>query len=322
MAQYALVGNELATAAGLGIRGVCHDPKCGWEMVAKPGNGKTVPHWAHMPGSRCVEVYGTGMNEWHKEVQDLFERHGATITGITMRSADGSQDHVPDVVLADGRIVEAQTAYMSEADIASREATYGDMCWIYDAMDSHAWFVIDDPRRPDRFAWGKPDRRFFAHTKPIYFDTPDGFWKLAQLHVRYGKGGKAIYDGVRVKVADDLLDFVRKTSAGRLFGPPARMSIIDPKKTRGTRLRTPQPVDEWLAANPECYYTPDVVEVPPALPPATHTDWSLLAGMTCCCPSGCTDVRWGDHGTCAPGCHPCHLMAGTVYTSPRQKAAA
>jgi hypothetical protein len=38
-----------------------------------------------------------------------------------------------------------------------------------------------------------------------------------------------------------------------------------------------------------------------------------LAGLACHCPRGCTDLVWGDGGSCAPGCKPCRIMRGQVY---------
>lgn len=48
-----------------------------------------------------------------------------------------------------------------------------------------------------------------------------------------------------------------------------------------------------------------------------YTDWSLLRGMRCICPPGCTDEVWGDNEACVSDCEPCTLMRGTVYTSPK-----
>lgn len=377
MAQYALVNGVLAPVSGLGGRGNCHDPLCGWDMIAKPGNGTTVPHWAHKPGSK--HALGNGeKGEWHQEVQNLFRLAGAA-TEVEMPSHDGTRQHRADVVCANGRIIEAQTLFLEPGELASREATYGTMAWLYDAHDTHKWFVINDPNDPARFDWGKPNRRFMAHTKPVFFDTPDGVWQLERMSIRHEKGrkGRPIYEGVRRLVAADLLDFVTKVTDGKQFGPPPVLAAVDVKKKRGTKFRTVQPVDEWLAANPGCDYVPEQVpEVAPppptptiaqvqaaevaaaarrqsymteleerraaeirqhnnrvALasqpiaqplkpqPPAAETDWSLLAGMCCDCASGCTDVRWGDGGTCKPTCQPCQLMRGTTYTSPRRKAA-
>lgn len=41
--------------------------------------------------------------------------------------------------------------------------------------------------------------------------------------------------------------------------------------------------------------------------------WHHLHGLTCTCPPGCTDRRWGDAGTCARSREPCRLMAGHPY---------
>lgn len=43
--------------------------------------------------------------------------------------------------------------------------------------------------------------------------------------------------------------------------------------------------------------------------------WDRFAGLTCTCPPGCTERRWGDAGTCARSCEPCRLMAGHPYVA-------
>jgi hypothetical protein len=50
----------------------------------------------------------------------------------------------------------------------------------------------------------------------------------------------------------------------------------------------------------------------------TGADWSLLAGMRCTCPPGCTTgSTWGDGPReCDIECRPCSIMAGRRYTPP------
>lgn len=54
------------------------------------------------------------------------------------------------------------------------------------------------------------------------------------------------------------------------------------------------------------------------------TDWSLLAGLACTCPPGCTTgTRWSDRPRdCDPDCQPCSRMAGKPYTPPNGHHAA
>lgn len=256
MAQYALVDGILAPVSGLGGRGICHDPRCSWPMIAKPGNGMNVPHWAHTKGSK--HALGNGeKGEWHQEVQNLFRLAGAE-TEVEMPSHDGTRQHRADVVCANGRIIEAQTLFLEPGELASREATYGTMAWLYDAHATHKWFILNDPKDPSRFDWGKPNRRFMSHTKPVFFDTPDGVWQLERMSFRHqaGRKGRPIYEGVRRRVAVDLIDFVTKVTEGEQFGPAPALTAIDIKKKRGTKFRTVQPVEEWLAANAQCDYAP------------------------------------------------------------------
>lgn len=240
-------------------------------MVAKPGNGAVIPHWAHKPGSLHVIVGNGEMGEWHQEVQSLFAILGAQ-TEVTMPSADGQRSHIADIVLPDGRIIEAQTHFLDIEQLASREQTYGNMAWIYNAHDYNAWFIIDDTRTQYRFRWGqgKADRRFLSHTKPVYFDTGDAIWRLDSVTRRHIKGGKGrtLWEGTRTKVAEGLLEFVEKISNGEPFGPVPTMPHIDPRKTiSGTRLRTLQDLDEWIADNPTCGYKGTAEEIYQRDPP-------------------------------------------------------
>jgi hypothetical protein len=262
MAQYALVDGELAPVAKLGQRAICWDPTCAWEMIARPGNGQVLPHWAHKPGSKHTYSSDTEKGEWHREVQHLFKSRGADLE-VTMRSADGTRDHIADIVMADGRIVEAQTKFLSADNLTSREATYGDMCWVYDAHDFAKWFILGDGADPARFSWGKPDRAFMLHAKPIYFDTGDGIWHLEQMHARHRKGnkGRVVYEGRRRKVAADLLEFVDRVSSGAKFHAAARLTLIDPRKNnRGVKFRTLMDIDQWADENATCTYETFVID--------------------------------------------------------------
>ena len=378
MALYALVDGELSSVKPGLTRARCHDERCRWLMYAQHGHGKNQPHWSHFPDSPCAKYPQDGeKGEWHREVQSLFKMRGAA-DEVHMRSADDQRDHRADVVLPDGRIVEAQTKFLSTDEYASREATYGDMCWLYNAQDYAAWFQAEDGD-PARFIWGKPDRRFLTHRKPVFFDCHEqGIWKLERLTLQYRKGhrGRPIYEGLRRKVADELIEFVDLVMSGKRFGDPPQMPSIDPKKSnRGTRLRELPTAEKWAEENPTCFYEPKVDPVvdvvsprewaaglaersqhaeaearqrlaalglptspdtswmdrpapvetePPTerttpLPIAEETDWSALAGLTCRCPQGCTNERWGDGGTCSAGCGPCRIMAGTTYTKPNRK---
>ena len=293
MSQYALVNGELTSVTVSGQRGTCHDPACAWTMFARPGNGQMIPHWAHQPGSG--HTMGTGeKGEWHLELQNLFALHGAQLEVVI-------GEHRADVVLADGRVIEAQTGYLDPGLLTAREAVYGEMCWIWDAR--HDWVIDDGLRAPHTFKWGKPDRRFFVHAKPIYLDCPDGFYRLDSMSYRHVKGnkGRPVWEGTRTQVCDGVLEFVRRVSAGEQFGKPPNFSSIDPRHNkRGVKFRTPTPVDEWLLNHPTCGYEGDyqhrLIEIepvditPPARPRKVVTVIDSVAT-----PSHCTHAMQGHH---------------------------
>lgn len=266
MAAYALHDGQLIPATLSGLRGTCHDKNCGWEMISKPGQGKVQPHWAHRPGS--THVWGTGeKGEWHREVQNLFHLQGAQ-NEVKMTAADGTRDHFADVVCANGMIVEAQTYYLPESETESREATYNPMIWLYDDQTKPAWFNLDETRS-GRFRWGKPNRRFFAHVRPVFVDTPGGVWQIDSLHPVDGRGGRQRYEGVRTRVAFNLLEFVTKITAGETFGPAPRLSAIDARESsQGTKALRVLSEAQWLADNPNCHYQPPPPRPRPAPRPS------------------------------------------------------
>ncbi len=208
----------------------------------------------------------------------------------------------------------------------------------------------------------------------MFFDChEDGIWKLDWMQHKKGAKGKVHYEGLRHKVAVDLLEFVQLVVSGKSFGAAPRLSAIDVKKNRTGTSRKPMPSPEqWLEDNETCEYIspeepepqrtpvyvapirnytideilalrkpavrhavspqptpwPEPAPSPIAslqrierapLPIAGETDWSALAGLTCRCPQGCTNERWGDGGICAAHCEPCRILAGTTYTKPNRK---
>jgi hypothetical protein len=348
MPRYALVNGELAAAHKLGMRATCVDPACNWQMVAKPGNGRTAAHWAHMPGAVCqYDRHDTEKGEWHCEVQNVFSHFGAH-KEVVMRSIDGTKDHRADVVLGDGRIIEAQTRYLKPEEVVSRENTYGTMAWLYDAGGPGDFLIADD-NDPSRFRWAKVNRRFLTHRKPVFLDCHlGGIWQLERLTLIADRDtGRRLWDGRRRKVADDLHQFVIDITMGGAFGAAPRFPAIDPTRSKaGTRTVPHVDPQEWLADNKHCSYEPStsigdptVIVYDTVLPalqragirmidgPAEQTadaatrqkilaagidnfDLRLVSARLCSCDDGCSDVHFGDNECCAPSCRRCRILAG------------
>lgn len=355
MAHYAFVSGEPVAATELGMRGRCYK---GCTMIAKPGNGQVVSHWAHEPGSDCpVAANENSEGEWHREVKMLFEHFGA-LREVTGYVAVGGGSHRADIVLADGRIVEAQTKVPSETDITSREATYGDMCWIYDARYRHEWFDITNPSAPHVFRWATPKRALLEHRRPVYLDCgDDGVWRLDAMKCDHNERPTR-YSGWRTRVAADLPEFVKVLSAGTPFGAPPLMQTVGERRQAMRFAAQLMDVEAWMKLHQTCHRPAvewaitelvqgrheerlqaarleadharrlelemqarvDLVRSITALPVAEFTDWSKLRGMRCSC-GHCTSIRWGDLGGCKPDCIPCALMNGTVHTSHRNSKA-
>ena len=90
------------------------------------------------------------------------------------------EKHVADVKTPNGVVVEVQHSRISEDELHSREAFYGDMIWIVDARDV-VWMTSHDlvsvePMAYDFILLSRSTllRRWSSAKRPVYFDhTPN-----------------------------------------------------------------------------------------------------------------------------------------------------
>jgi hypothetical protein len=227
-------------------------------MFSKAGINDSYMHWSHYPGEAHLKQKGEN-SEWHQMTQGYFAVRGAEIERV-FPTPVGDPDHRADVVLPDGRVIEIQSHYLNERKMLSREQTYGEMAWIYDARDFGAWFLplgnrADDPA----FDWGKKNIRFLFHgNRTVYFDCGEqGIWVLESMgkldrpktDEKKKKKAPDIYRGRRRKVAESIWQFADDLVAGKPFdGPP--LIWVQPKKDQTKKNKTP--TLEWEKANPSC----------------------------------------------------------------------
>ena len=117
--RIALIDGERRLAAK-GLKGAC--PLCNSEVIAKCGEIVT-HHWAHRSFDDC-DTWAEPMTDWHTRWQARFAiEYREVIVG----------NHIADVKLRNGRVIEFQHSGISPAEIRDREDFYGDMVWVFDA---------------------------------------------------------------------------------------------------------------------------------------------------------------------------------------------
>ncbi|MCB9841156.1 MAG: hypothetical protein H6809_05870 [Phycisphaeraceae bacterium] len=146
-----------------GMRATC--PTCGEAVEAKCGQIK-VHHWAHRSGSACAQ--SADMCEWHVnwQMQVIPE---ATEVVLPPRRADLRGN--------DGVVIELQHSAISTEEIASREAHYGHMVWMFDATERFSiWFS-----GPRAFINLGNNKSLFACRKPVFLDFGEAVIEVERL---------------------------------------------------------------------------------------------------------------------------------------------
>ncbi len=169
-----------------GLVGKCD--MCGSAMVAKCG--KYVRwHWAHRPRFDC-DPWHEAETDWHLMWKDAFPPDRQELVQIDENTGE---KHVSDVKTPGGVVVEVQHSRISEHELRSREAFYGDMIWIVDARDvgwmttsalvcvepiAYGFKILDRTTLVKR--WSSADRPvYFDNTQNVYHDNvTDTLWVL------------------------------------------------------------------------------------------------------------------------------------------------
>ena len=211
-------------------RGRCLQESCNHPMFARMRDD-ALSHWVHFEGSD--HSYGTGeKGEWHQSVQDVFEALGANVEREHVNPR--GVKHRADIVCPKGsRVVEAQTSFLNEEKVTSRESTYGDMCWLYGDMDAIDKLIPND-RNPGLFTWPACSHRLVAHSVPVFIDRGQlGIWRLVWLERRTSNGEYGTWRCRLELVAADVRAFAEAVVAGNPFGAPP---MFKDDKTKRARL--------------------------------------------------------------------------------------
>lgn len=133
--EYALY-NGLRTAAQPGLKGLCEH--CGGAVQAKCGS-IVLWHWAHVSLDTC-DSWHEPETLWHRSWKQIFGEHCSEI-----RIEKEGTYHIADVLNKDGIVFEFQNSSISGAEIAAREAFYGEkMIWVINGEAFKDSFVMDD----------------------------------------------------------------------------------------------------------------------------------------------------------------------------------
>lgn len=230
MSLVAIVDGRPAKATQTGQRAICLDPNCAAEMVARVGD-YVVPHWAHQAGQSCL-LDDRGEQGWHMLWRTLFVHAGAR----TEVPYDG---HRADVVLADGRVVEVQTAFLPTDDIVSRESIYGDMAWVYRLYSADA-HIVSDNGTTLQIAHATRTA-LIVHQRPVFWQLPDD--RIVRIRAISNNGdrsdtGAPVWNFWCDVVADDNITFVDQIAAGLNFGAaPNVLGLELPLRHRTERLQ-------------------------------------------------------------------------------------
>jgi hypothetical protein len=149
-----------------GQRSVC--PCCETEVMSKCGE-LMIWHWAHV--SADCDHWSESEGAWHLWWKLFLEEHYAAETEVVMER-DG-QKHRADAVMPDGMVVEIQHSNLSPTEVAKREAFYGKVVWVLDAMQP--WqggrlkqISLSHDAVGDLFGWTRP-RGGFDNARGLLF---------------------------------------------------------------------------------------------------------------------------------------------------------
>ncbi|MDG4721800.1 MULTISPECIES: competence protein CoiA [Thalassospira] len=123
--QFAIV-EGIRKLPSKGSLGKC--PNCGEIVISKCGNQR-VHHWAHK-STRVCDTWWENETQWHIEWKNHFPQDWHEIS----QSDQSGQRHIADVKRPDGFVVEFQHSHISEDEREQREAFYGRMVWVIDAL--------------------------------------------------------------------------------------------------------------------------------------------------------------------------------------------
>jgi competence protein CoiA len=174
--RFALVSGQRVEAYP-GGKGICPDPVCNGEVIAKCGTHR-VPHWAHR-GNRDCDSWAETETEWHRAWKNKFP---AECQEFIQHDEQSGERHRADVRTPHGLVIEFQHSHLDPLERVKRESFYGNMVWVVDGTRLQRDYPRfnrgkDDLRRTNNegfFLLSFPDECFPAmwldSSVPVIFD--------------------------------------------------------------------------------------------------------------------------------------------------------
>lgn len=134
-------------------------PACGEPVRLRAGEINAA-HFAHLPGTICVDYWNYDMSEWHLRMQEKFDEQYREVV-----VKHNGQTHRADI-LKDGVVIEFQHSPISYSEIRARNEFYTragyKVAWIFD-MEEH-WDDMEctNPDKPHILRWRNPLRSLRA----------------------------------------------------------------------------------------------------------------------------------------------------------------
>jgi hypothetical protein len=126
-------------------------------MIAKCGK-HNIWHWAHKTRENC-DPWWEPETQWHRDWKDRFPEAWHEVSHIDSTSGEV---HIADVQTIHGLVVEFQHSRITEEELKSREAFYGNMIWIVDGSPSRLGMGLFDLGEPA----SQPTRRATNNQTP------------------------------------------------------------------------------------------------------------------------------------------------------------
>jgi competence CoiA-like predicted nuclease len=153
-----------------GQRALC--PGCRGEVVARCGR-INIWHWGHLSGMDC-DPWAEPLSIWHLQWQKYLASLGAD---VEVQIEKSGKIHRADARMKNGTVIELQHSNISVDKIEEREIFYGNMIWVFDAIDAFEKerFDLRIKEGHQTFRW-KHARKSVAYArKPVRLDLGSGW---------------------------------------------------------------------------------------------------------------------------------------------------
>lgn len=175
--RYALLPFGIRAEAQPGVTATC--PTCRGRVAAKCGQ-IVAWHWAHV-AKECDEWSEIG-TDWHRRWQDLAPAAQREVV---------IGNHRADILAADGTVIELQHSSLPAEQIAAREKHYGQMVWIFDAVEAYELDRLQLRQRDGyvSFRWKHPRKSIGLCRRPVLLDLGVHLLHVKRVYTKAPCGG-------------------------------------------------------------------------------------------------------------------------------------